>query len=162
MQIRLLAPELVWLCLKDVVMKKTGEFITEQKYYRKCCTHLSYRLAVSVLPFALSLAVSVPVPLTMAVALPAAFSVIVFMPITAARLVTPALFSGAAMVPFPGTFSSGIEKHHWTVYKGLKVSNTKSSRANSQQEDIQIHSVQCHIEYKMKMNILPRGRTVAF
>lgn len=72
----------------------------------------------------------------MAVALPAAFSVIVLMPVATAGLVASALFSRAAVVAFPGTFSPGMDKHHWTVYKGFKVSNTKCSRANSHLEEI--------------------------
>jgi len=96
----------------------------------------TFLLAVSVLPFPLSLTVTVAVPLAMAVPLPAAFSVIVFMPVTTAGLVSSALFSGATVVPFPGTFSPGMDKHHWTVYKGFKVSNTKCSRAKSQLEEI--------------------------
>lgn len=117
------------------------ELRTEVKEQRKCGTHLPSGLAVSVFPLPLSLTVSVPVPLAVAVSLPAAFSVIVLMPVPAAGLVASALFSGATVVPFPGTFSPGMDKHHWTVYKGFKVSNTKCSRAISQSERKCLHTV---------------------
>lgn len=89
---------------------------------------------MSVLPLPLSFAVSVAVPLAMAVPLPAAFSVIVLMPVTTAGLVASALFSRAAVVSFPGTLSPG--RDNWTVYQGFKDLKTKSSKTNSNLEEI--------------------------
>ncbi len=101
----LFEPELDWLS-PDPKHRTVGDrraHVTEK--LRKSCTDLPCRLAVPVLPFPLSLTVSVAVPLAVAVPFPAAFSVIVLMPVAAARFVASALFSGTAVVSFPGTLS---------------------------------------------------------
>lgn len=72
-------------------------------------THLLFQLAVAILPLSLPFPVTVPVPLAMAISLPAALSVIIFVPVSAAGLMSPALFPRAAMITFPGTFSPGGE-----------------------------------------------------
>ena len=77
----------------------------EDKTKTENCTHLFFQLTVAILPLSLSFPVPIPVPLAMAITLPTPLSVIIFMPVTTAGLVPPALFPRAAMVTFPGTFS---------------------------------------------------------